>query len=176
MLMSEEMEVVIREAIPDDTGALLAVTKVIGGETDLLIMDEEGLALEEEELAYQLARLYESENNILFVALVDAKIVGVASVKAEANVRMAHIGEVGISLLQSFWGFGLGSLLMDEVILWAQESKIIRRLELTVQSRNLRAIHLYEKFGFQTEGVLKRGARLDDGQFLDVRLMSLLID
>ena len=174
--MNEEIDVVIREAIPDDAGMLIEVTKIIGGETDLLVMNEEGMALEEEELAYQLARLYESENNSLFVALINTQIVGVASVRAETNFRVSHIGEVGISILQSYWGLGLGHLLMEELILWAQEGKIIRRLELTVQNRNHRAIHLYEKFGFQTEGILARGARLDDGQFLDVRLMSLLLN
>ncbi|MGM0125155.1 hypothetical protein IGI37_002553 [Enterococcus sp. AZ194] len=174
--MNEEVAITIREAIPDDAQALLEVTKKIGRETDFLVMDEEGMALEVDELAFQLARLYDSSNNVLFVALVEDAIVGIASVRADSKFRVAHIGEVGLSILQSFWGFGLGSLLMDELILWSEESKIIRRLELTVQNRNQRAIHIYEKFGFQTEGILTRGARLDDGQFLDVRLMSLMIE
>ncbi|KAF1295663.1 GNAT family acetyltransferase [Enterococcus sp. JM4C] len=174
--MREEVNVTIREAIPEDAQELLAVTKIIGAETDFLVMDEEGMALEAYELAFQLDRLYESPNNVLFVAFVDEKMVGVASIRAESKFRMAHIGEVGLSILQEYWGIGLGSLLMDELILWSEESQIIRRLELTVQQRNQRAVHLYEKFGFQTEGILQRGARLDDGQFLDVQLMSLMID
>ena len=36
---------------------------------------------------------------------------------------------------------------MEELIRWAHESHVIRRLELTVQDRNQRAIHVY-KIGF----------------------------
>ena len=52
----------------------------------------------------------------------------------------------------------------------------IRRLELTVQARNKRAVHLYQKFGFGIEGTKKRGARTKNGEFLDVYLMAKLID
>ena len=42
---------------------------------------------------------------------------------------------------------------------WANHTPTIRRLELTVQARNERAAHLYQKFGFDIEGTKKRGAR-----------------
>jgi len=171
-----DLQITIREAIPADAAELLAVLKLIGKETPFLVMDEKGLELTNEEMMYNLADLYESPNNVLLVALVDGLIVGTASVKASAKQRMEHIGEIGISLLKEFWGLGLGSLMMEEVLLWANESKIIRRLELTVQDRNQRAIHVYEKMGFQTETIMKRGAKTDDGEFLDVHLMSQMID
>ena len=53
---------------------------------------------------------------------------------------------------------------------------MIRRLELTVQARNERAVHLYQAFGFEIDGVQKRGAYLTEGEFLDVYLMGKLID
>lgn len=171
-----ELQVTIREAVPEDAAELLAVLKIIGKETPFLVMDEKGLELTTEEMMYNLADLYESSNNVLLVAFVDGSIVGTASVKASAKQRMEHIGEIGISLLKEFWGFGLGSLLMEEILLWAKASKVIRRLELTVQDRNQRAIHVYEKMGFQTEAIMKRGAKTDEGEFLEVHLMSQLID
>ena len=39
-----------------------------------------------------------------------------------------------------------------------------------------RAVHLYQKFGFDIEGTKKRGARTKNGEFLDVYLMAKLID
>jgi len=49
-------------------------------------------------------------------------------------------------------------------------------LELSVQVRNERAVHLYKDLGFEIEGLQKRGAYLKEGIFLDVYLMGKLID
>ncbi|MEO1771157.1 MULTISPECIES: GNAT family N-acetyltransferase [Enterococcus] len=174
--MSEALDVVIREAIPDDAEALLQLSQQVAQETEYLVMDETGMALTPEMLAVHLESLYESPNNLLLVVFVDDQLVGNASVKASAEYRVAHIGEIGISILKEFWGLGLGSLLMEEILYWAQESQVIRRLELTVQTQNARAVQLYQKFGFQQEATMIRGARSNHGEFLDVYLMSLLID
>lgn len=172
----ENIEFTIREAIPEDASAILEIMKCIGGETPYMIMDEEGLKMSVEEMAQNLACLYDSPNNILMVALVGDRIIGTASVNASNKKRMEHIGEIGISILKEFWGFGLGSIMMEELIQWSKESKIIRRLELTVQQRNERAVHVYEKIGFITEALMSRGAKTDDDEFLNVYLMSLMID
>lgn len=65
---------------------------------------------------------------------------------------------------------------MEVALDWAEQTPMIRRLELTVQARNSRAVHLYEKFGFKIEAAKERGAKTKDGEFLDVYLMSRLID
>lgn len=44
-------------------------------------------------------------------------------------------------------------MLMEAALDWAEHSNTIRRLELTVQKRNKRAIHIYQKFGFEIEGL-----------------------
>ncbi len=64
--MSEELNITIREAIPDDAAQLLTVMRQIGQETEFLVMDEAGIELPEELLALQLADLYESSSNVLF--------------------------------------------------------------------------------------------------------------
>ena len=75
-----------------------------------------------------------------------------------------------------YWGNGVGQFLMETMIDWADHTPAIRRLELTVQARNERAVHLYQKFGFDIEGTKKRGARTKMEEFLDVYLMAKLID
>lgn len=171
-----EVEFTIREAIPGDAVEILRTLKTIGSETPFLVMDEKGLEMTPVEMSENLANLYESPNNLLMVALADEQVIGTASVKASSKKRMEHIGEIGISILKDYWGFGLGSLMMEELIEWAKESGVIRRLELTVQQRNQRAVHVYEKIGFKTETIMARGAKTDDGEFLDVHLMSRMID
>ena len=167
--MSEELNITIREAIPDDAAQLLTVMRQIGQETEFLVMDEAGIELPEELLALQLADLYESPSNVLFLALVDDRIVG-------TERRIKHIGELGVSILKEYWGLGLGSILIEELLEWAQASQEIFRIELTVQEQNPRAVALYEKFGFKKEALMERGARADDGRFLKVWLMSYLVN
>ena len=76
-------------------------------------------------------------NNVLLVALAGEALGPLLS--ASSKKRMEHIGEIGISILKQYWGYGLGSILMEELIRWAHESHVIRRLELTVQDRNQRS-------------------------------------
>lgn len=173
--MGEELDLTIREAIPEDAAELLKMTRQIGRETEFLVMDEKGINLPEELLAIQLEDIYESPNNTLFVALFGEQIIGTASLKSSNEKRIAHIAELGISILKDYWGMGLGSVLMEELLIWAQESQTVYRIELTVQEQNTTAIHLYEKFGFQKEALMARGARSDDGRFLNVWLMSKMI-
>lgn len=171
-----DVSITIREAIPADAAEILAVMKQLSRETDFLVLDEVGMQLTPELLALNLADIYESENNLLLLALADEKIIGTASVKAAGEPSVAHIGEIGISILKAYWGIGLGSALLEEIIAWAQASGVIRRLELTVQVRNTRAVGLYQKFDFVKEGTLARGVRSAESEFLPVDLMRRLID
>ena len=171
------MDISLRLPEAADASALLALLDQVAQETEFVALDRLGMTLTPELLGHQLTAIAESPNNLLLVAETSTgELIGTASVTADSDPRTAHIGDVGIAILKEYWGFGIGSLLLDEVLYWAETSGLIRRLELTVQVHNQRAVHLYQRFGFHTEATLSRGARGDDGTFLDVYLMSCLID
>lgn len=172
--MQEEVEITIRQAVPSDAPELLKISKILSEETDFLVMDEVGMNLPADELAGHLAALYESDENILLVALADSKMIGLASVSASKSTVENSFGELGISLLKEYWGFGLGGLMMEEILYWAHESRL-SRLKLRVQQRNLRAIHLYEKFDFQIDEKIKNGAKTKENYLIDILAMSLPI-
>ncbi|MGY3779108.1 GNAT family N-acetyltransferase [Isobaculum melis] len=173
--MTEEITVELREVIPEDAVDILALLKQVGQETDYLLLGTEQQVLTVAQEKEYLQNRIDLPNNLMLVAIAGNKIIGLASVTADTNKKIQHVGEIGISILKDYWGFGVGSLLLDELIYWSQTTGLIRRLELTVQERNQRAVRLYEKFGFQTEGLMERGICLN-GDFHSVRLMSLLID
>ena len=104
------------------------------------------------------------------------ELVGIINITADQRPRVRHIGDVFLGIKKAYWGNGLGSVLMEEAIEWAKSSGSVRRLQLTVQKRNLAAVHLYEKMGFIIEGLQERGACIEGGEFLDVYLMGQLID
>ncbi|MEG1608466.1 MAG: ribosomal protein S18-alanine N-acetyltransferase [Clostridia bacterium] len=60
-----------------------------------------------------------------------------------------------IAVLKSRQGVGLGNILMQDMIYCAKKNGVIA-LTLEVNINNIKAIKLYEKFGFVTEGVRKK--------------------
>ena len=86
------------------------------GEDVESILDEAELLLPPETLEEELDYIYESNNNLLLLAIYEGTIIGTASVKADSQFRLSHVGEVGISILQEYWGMGLGTLMLEEII------------------------------------------------------------
>lgn len=106
------------------------------------------------------------------LALVDGAVVGWCDVLPTHGEARAHVGTLGIGLLPQARHRGLGAALMQATIdkAWA---KGFSRIELTVRADNTNAKALYERCGFEVEG-LNRRAFLVDGAFYDSYTMALL--
>jgi len=89
--------------------------------------------------------------------------------------RTKHMGDLGMTVLKSHWGQGIGSALLEFLIDWSKNNPIIRKINLQVKVDNENAIKLYKKFDFKNEGRIERFF-LIDGTFYDVYSMGLLID
>jgi RimJ/RimL family protein N-acetyltransferase len=78
-----------------------------------------------------------------------------------------------MGVLQAWVGRDIGRSLLEALEGWAQ-SKGLHRLELMVNYNNERAIRLYEKFGFEREGVKRHALRVD-GRYIVAFYMAKLI-
>jgi putative acetyltransferase len=107
-----------------------------------------------------------------FVALAEDRVVGWCDVSPGRGESRAHMGILGVGLLPEFRGCGIGATLMTSAIGRAWE-KGLTRIELTVRTDNVRAKRLYERFGFEVEGIQRRAFRVD-GQYFDSFFMALL--
>lgn len=168
-----EQEVIVEEAQLTDAKALVELLSQVSQETDFVVAET---ILSQEDMELFLERHLESVNEICLVVRVGKELAGVLNVSSTSSPQTNHIGDIFIAVQEKYWGYGLGSLLMEVALDWACHTPVIRRLELTVQARNSRAVRLYEKFGFKIEATKERGAKTKDGEFLDVYLMSRLID
>lgn len=101
------------------------------------------------------------------------EVVGNLGLHRHTNLRRAHCAEIGMSVHDDFQGQGIGSRLMAAAVELAENWLHITRLELTVFTDNAPAIRLYEKFGFEKEGVLRAYA-IREGQLTDVYTMARL--
>jgi L-phenylalanine/L-methionine N-acetyltransferase len=68
---------------------------------------------------------------------------------------------------------GIGTALLRELVDAGDNCYGIKPLELTVFADNFPAIHLYEKFGFEHEGV-QRAFAFRSGAFADILNMARL--
>jgi len=91
------------------------------------------------------------------------------------GIQWTHrVGWLGLAIGESAnRGVGYGTDALRVGLRFAFHELNLYRLQLTVFSYNARAIHLYEKFGFVREGVM-RGALLRDAQRWDMYLYGLL--
>ncbi|HFR3538642.1 GNAT family N-acetyltransferase [Streptococcus iners] len=170
-----EKEVYFSEAEPADAVAFIDFMNQVARESDYLVMDESGFRFSPEEMERIFEAGIENPSELCLLAKVGSEVIGAISVKSSKQFRISHIGNIFIAIKKDYWGHGLGTILLDEVIEWAQEMDLLKRLELTVQVRNQAAVHLYQKMGFVIEGTQVRGARTDEGEWLDLYYMGRLI-
>lgn len=161
---------VIERVRPDDAAALLEYLKIVGGETDNLSFGAEGIPLDIESERKYLQEQCNSTDNAQFVAKVNGEIIGTAGLSRKPR-RMSHRGEFGISLKRAYWGCGAASALTEAVFAFAKENNF-EQLNLEVRSDNVRAIRLYEKFGFRKLCTF-RGYFKINGKLVDFDLMNL---
>lgn len=164
----------VRSLCADDAEALDAFRNATYSETHFMARyPEEGASLEA--MRNRLAGCGESPVNFEVGAFAGEKMVGEFGVaQVRPHIKYRHRAVVGISVLKNYWGCGLGSYLMQLAIDQTRTSGF-EQLELGVFSDNSRAIHLYEKFGFERYGIQPRAFKLKDGTYRDEIIMVKML-
>ena len=152
---------------------MIAYAKVVGGETDFLLMDEngiEGLTLAGEE--EWIKNTLDTPNTKMFLGFVGDELVLLCDVRAALRKRVAHVAGIAISVKRDYWSLGVGSIAMRAMIDFAKSTGELRTLSLEVREGNERAIALYQRFGFVEAG--RHKARINvRGTYYDEILMDL---
>lgn len=166
------MDIQIMKAQPEDAAELLEYLKVIGSESDNLTFGSDGLLRTVDEEAEFLASELVSKTSVTLVAKRNGKIIGNARFTGGLKERTCHRGDMGISVLKSEWGKGLGSRLLEAIIDFAKNTAHVEVITLEVNQANTRAIALYEKYGFKKTGVFEAFTKID-GKYIDFDMMIL---
>ena len=111
---------------------------------------------------------------LTIIAKVDGKTVGSLTLYHHGILKMRHVRWLGMLVIDGYREIGVGSALMDYALNWAKQQKDIEKVELAVFSTNMRALGLYEKFGFKVEGILKKQHILK-GKYADEIRMSVFV-
>ncbi len=164
------MGITISKATVGDAEDLLRHLRAAGAETDNLSFGKEGIPITVEVEEEYLKNLENSRDGVMFVAKEGETIIGEASLNRLPR-RMAHRGELGISVAKAFWNKGVGSALLEEIIDFAKQNDFYI-IDLQVRSDNLAAIHLYQKYGFHKLCSYPSFFKIDD-EFIDFDFMLL---
>lgn len=135
-------------------------------------------------LLYEMAD--EADFAPIFEDLLDRNVVYVFEIKGEKigmfklvplTYRSSHIAYLGGVAIHPQWaGKGFGVLMMQEIIAFSLTLGF-RRIELSTATTNEKAMHLYEKVGFQKEGVLRQYTHLkSENRYLDEVLMAYVAE
>ena len=107
-----------------------------------------------------------------YIAVTDGEVVGWCDILEHRGEACAHVGTLGIGLIPSARGQGLGPRLL-QTALEAGWRRGFTRIELDVRADNHQARCLYRRCGFVEEG-LRRNAYFVGGCYYDGYSMALL--
>ena len=166
---------ILRQAYRSDAKSIIDYFNSIGGETNFLSFGagEFRYTIEQEEEI--LESYLRSDNQVYILAMIKDEVAGAINLGASQKKRLKHIGEFGLSVRKKHWNKGIGTYLLQAMLDWTTTNSFIRKINLIVQVENLKAIALYEKFGFEVEGRIRRDSCID-GKFFDTFRMGKLID
>ncbi len=91
--------------------------------------------------------------------------------------RQRHVAYLGtLAVDPAFHGCGVARAMFEDAITRLRGEGVIR-IELLVEADNPRAIAFYRRYGFETEGVLRRAyRRAGEDFYVDEVQMALLVD
>ncbi|QRG70672.1 GNAT family N-acetyltransferase [Brevibacillus choshinensis] len=165
------LDYTIRSAVEKDAEELSALRLVIDGETENLDREKGEAFIDPAGFAKLISEDTENPRNLFLVAVANDRIVGFSRCEGNQLRRSSHKVEFGVCVLKEFWGYGIGKQLLQQSISWADENGI-RKMTLHVLETNEPAIALYQKLGFEIEGILKQDKLLADGTYYNTIVMG----
>ncbi|MGB6406672.1 MAG: GNAT family N-acetyltransferase [Planococcus donghaensis] len=144
----------IRQARHSDARFLAELQKQIEGESDFLLYGKEERALSTQKMKKQIIEWNQSGHSIAFLAILNGEHVGYLMVRGNEAKRASHRAALLLGVQADAQGKGIASSLLQKAEEWAV-TNAITRLELIVSDENTPARELFEKNGYESEGIRK---------------------
>jgi RimJ/RimL family protein N-acetyltransferase len=163
------MSLAVRPADPGDAAALVELARDVGAEPEgWLIANGEWRSAGDERRYLRAIRRH--RHAAVFVAEEAGRIVGRLSVSRDPHPASVHVADLGLMVSREDRRRGIGLALMEAAETWARAVGV-RKLELHVFPHNEAALRLYEKLGYEREGLRRHHYRRGD-DLLDAILMA----
>lgn len=165
------LECILKSPEVTDAKQLLDYLRQTSSETDYMLRypEEVTMSVADEEKYITLVR--ENPQNLMISAFIKDKLVGNCGISCVGSMKkVLHRATFGIAILKEAWNLGIGAALLAEILVYAKQAGY-EQVELEVDSTNLKAIHLYERFGFERYGTRMNAFKYKDGTHSSEYLM-----
>ncbi len=164
---------IIRVAEKKDAENIIRYFNCVGGETSFLTFGKNEFLVAQQEEEAIIQDFFNHEKACMLVAYEKDELISVGLVIVPAKERLAHRGEISLSVKKAFWGQGIGSQMLKQLI-HSAEIAGLHMLTLEVVSDNQAAVLLYKKFDFIVAGEYPDFFRVHD-QFHAVTFMYRIL-
>ena len=162
-------EFVVSNARPTDARALARLFTAVRAERRYLVTPP-GVRDESNE-AYYIREIIVGGRSLVLVAESAGEVVGNVMVLREHSTVQDHVGTLSICVEKGWRDAGVGTALVASALAWAADCGV-EKVQLSVFPDNARAIAVYERAGFVTEGLRRRQYRAAQGGYRDELLMA----
>lgn len=164
-------KLVVRSTEPEDAERELEICKQKAKETRFLSRGELDKFPTQEDFKIWAKEYGEDEKACSVVAVYKGIIVGTGHIDwYGGKLRSKHKCDLDLGVLKDYWGIGIGGKIMQTLIDVAQEAGH-EQIELNVVEENVKAIKMYESFGFVATGKQPHAMKYEDGTYADMIFM-----
>lgn len=167
----KDIEIILRTAEISDAESIIELKKSVVSEGLYMLREIDETNYKKEDEIEQIENHLNNNGSLYIVAESDSKVIGILEFENGSLKRTKHAGMFTIYIMKSYRDSGIGKIMLNELISWAEKNSVIEKVTLNVFSTNPRAIHLYEKCGFKEEGRCPEDMKLSDGTYIDSVLM-----
>ena len=165
-------KLIVRSEEETDAEITLEVYKQKTKETRFLSRGEHDKFPTVEDMKETSKWFLEDEKSCTVVAVYQNKIVGTGHIEwYGGKLRSAHTCQLDMGILKDYWGLGIGGKIMQTLIEVAKQGNL-EQIELSVVEENIRAIKMYESFGFVATGKQPHSMKYEDGTYADMVFMT----
>ncbi|WP_121615417.1 GNAT family N-acetyltransferase [Virgibacillus halodenitrificans] len=173
--MLPKEKIVIRTANTKDAPRILQIEREVVSEESFLITSLEEFDKTVDQQSDWIEKMIHNDRETMLVAEYPGQVVGWIVFMSQNRIRLSHTGSFGMMIEKNFRNMGIGKLLINGILDWAEVNPYIEKVSLGVFSTNKRAIALYKKMGFIEEGRKVREFKISDTEYVDDVLMYKLV-
>lgn len=173
--LKNQQSVLIRQAEIEDAENLLHCVKTYVPQSEYIpkLKQEMTLTIEQEE--EWIRSFLTSNNSLLLVAEYENLIIGNIDLTGNRRKIMEHTAVIGMGMLKEWRNSGLGTALLRETIHWAKHNPVLELIWLQVYTANTPGMSLYQKMGFQENGVIE-GFFKQNNNYFDNLTMTMKVN
>lgn len=165
-MSSRSATITVRRARPEDLEAALDLFEAVAAEGRWIGAEP---PIDRAERLESWRAMLERDDACMLLAFEGDRVVGQATLAGDGP------SDLGMHVAAEARGRGVGTALLAACIDWARSAGS-HKIALQVWPHNEAAIALYEKFGFEREGYLRRHWRRRNGEIWDAVVMGLVLD